>query len=165
MYTPTITISELQNGDILAYRPTSLFGKLIGLYTAIKNGKFDRLAFSHVATVINGKRYDAMEGYRTGYRDEVEQAYVYGFVDITEEQKTDFIAYCLSRETSRYDRRGIVSFLFPRVAREDEFSDYCSEMIKNACVEAGIMEDVERISPYDLIKTLRPRLVFKGIII
>lgn len=164
MFTPTITSSELQDGDVLFYRPTSFFGKCIWIYTRLKHRKVG-IAFSHVATVIKGKRFDAMEGYRTWYRDSVEQAYVYGFTDITEEQRRLFIDYCLSRETSRYDRRGIISFLFPRVAREDEFSDYCSEMIKNACVEAGIMEDIERISPYDLIKTLRPRLVFKWIII
>lgn len=164
MFTPTITSSELQDGDVLFYRPTSFFGKCIWIYTRLKHRKVG-IAFSHVATVIKGKRFDAMEGYRTGFRWSFDNAYVFRFKNLTDEQKKKIISYCLSRDWSLYDRRGIFAFLFPKVARENEFRDYCSEMMKNAFVFAGIIEDVERVSPYELYKLIREKVDFIWIII
>lgn len=80
--------------------------------------------------------------------------------NISEVEKNKSIDYCLSRENSLYDKRGVASFIFPRIARENEFMDYCSEMIKNALVSSGIIEDVERISPYELYCVMRDRLDF-----
>ncbi len=165
MFTPTITKSDLLHCDLLFYRPRTLFGRAIGLFEAIANRKFDRLAFSHVATVINGRRFDAMEWYRTGFRDTFDNAYVFRFKNLTDEQENEITKYCLKREHSLYDRRGILAFLFPKVAREDEFRDYCSEMMKNALFAAGIIEDVERVSPYELYKLIREKVDFVGIII
>lgn len=102
MFIPSITYNDLKEFDVLFYRPASLFGKLIGLYTAIKNRKFDRLAFSHVGIVLKDKyklkRYDAMEGYRTGFRVSIGKAYVFRFKNLTDDQKSKIKSYLLSRE-------------------------------------------------------------------
>ena len=70
MYTPTITFSDLKEGDLLFYRSTSIFGRLIRLWEALKAGKFVS-AFSHQAGMVYDRnldklrRFDAMEGYKT----------------------------------------------------------------------------------------------------
>jgi hypothetical protein len=101
-----------------------------------------------------------MEGYKTGFRDSFDHAYVYRFKNLTKEEENKIISYLITREGSSYDREGILAFLFPHITREDEFSDYCSEMIKNALVFAGIIEDIERITPYDLNRLIREKVDF-----
>lgn len=66
MHTPTITYSELEHCDLLFYRPRTFFGKMIAIFEAIKDRKFDRMAFSHVALVLKDKNgslkiFDALE--------------------------------------------------------------------------------------------------------
>lgn len=140
MFIKTLTFTELREGDILFYRPKTLFGILIGFYTAIRHWRFDIIAFSHVAVVLldkfSGKlkRFDALEGKKTGFRDKVGEAYVFRMEGLGNQDLPTMKHYFLSREGSEYDRRGILSFIFGRRVREDEFRDYCSEMLKNGFV-------------------------------
>jgi hypothetical protein len=79
---------------------------------------------------------------------------------LTPEEAQKIQAYTMSRNGSKYDRAGIISFLFGKVS-EDEFSDYCSELVKNSLHFAGKIEDVEKISPFSLYKLLRPQMHFR----
>lgn len=185
MFQKTITYSKLKHCDILFYRPRTFFGYLIGIFTAIMRGKFDRVTFSHVAIMLKDRRYpwtlkrfDAMEGKKTGFRV-IGKAYVFRFKNLTQEQKNRMQKYWESREWSGYDRRGVFSifirFLFRHFSRllshflpkvhEDEFLDYCCELIKNMAVYAGIMKDVEQIIPFDLYKKNREKMDFIWLIL
>lgn len=106
-----------------------------------------------------------MEGKKTGFRKEIGKAYVFRFKNITQGQKYKIQEYCMSRQFSGYDRRGVLSFIFKRSLREDEFCDYCSEMIKNALVYVELMKDVEQIIPFDLYKKNREKMDFIWLIL
>ncbi len=106
-----------------------------------------------------------MEGKKTGFRSVIGKAYVFRFKNLTEEQKNRMQEYWESREWSGYDRRGVLSFIFKRSLREDEFCDYCSEMIKNALVYVELMKDVEQIIPFDLYKKNREKMDFIWLIL
>lgn len=78
---------------------------------------------------------------------------------LTPDEARAIQTYCMARRESKYDRRGILSFLFKN-AREDEFSDYCSELIKNALVASRKMDDMEKVRPFQLYKILRTKMSF-----
>lgn len=170
MYQKTITKFWLKKLDILFYRPTNFFGILIGIFTAIMNGKFDRITFTHTAGVLVDprdwiiKRFDAMEGKKTGFRKHIGNAYVFRFKNLTLDQEMKIESYLLSRSWSRYDRRWIIWFIISWVY-QDEFKDYCSELYKNAFVFAGIIEDTERMKPHDLHKIIRDKVDFIWLIL
>jgi hypothetical protein len=141
---------------------------MIGLYTAIKEGRFVQ-AFSHVAVVLENElgglqRFDAMEWSTTGFREKYEGAYVFRLKNLTDEHKTKIQAHCNSRLWSEYDKKGIFSFISKRV-KENEMKDYCSELMKNALFFAWIIEDTEKITPYELYKLIREKVDFVGIIL
>lgn len=169
MYTQTITRSELKEGDLLFFRPSGLFWYLIGIWSRIKDKRFTGVAFSHVGSILENDDnqlllYDATVHQKTGFRYYFHKAYVFRLKDFTEKEKYLYKHYLLSRRGSLYDDPGIVSFAFPMV-HEDEFRDYCSEMVKNWLVASGKIKDVERIEPYELYKLLRPKLDFIWLII
>ena len=134
-------------------------------------GKFDRVTFSHVAIMLKHPRkfdelarFDALEGRKTGFRIVIGKAYVFRFKNITEEEARLIQEYCMSREGSDYDRQWIMQFLFKTV-REDEFRDFCCELLKNAFVNAKKMKDCEKIIPHDLYERIRPDVDFVGLIL
>jgi len=180
MFKKTITYTELKHCDILFYRPMTLFGYLIGFFTSMMRGKFDRVTFSHGALVLKDpdhlddlKRFDAMEGYKTGFREEIGKAYVFRFKSLTEEEAMLIQEYCMSRKGSDYDRPGIFQFLkdipifkpFFKNIQEDEFRDFCCELQKNAFVNAKKMKDCEKIIPHDLYERIRQDVDFVGLIL
>lgn len=174
MFQKTITYTDLKHCDFLFYRPRNFFGYLIGIFTAIMNKKFGGVTFSHVAIMLEDNkhpwalaRFDALEGKKTGFRNVIGKAYVFRFKNITEEQRNRIHDYCMSRMWSSYDRRGIIAFIlrFFGLISEDEFKDYCSELIKNALVYAWMIEDVERITPFDLYQENREKMDFIWLIL
>lgn len=50
---PTLTISEseIREGDLLFYRPSSFFGMMIKMFDSFMHGRVD-IAFSHVAIAL-----------------------------------------------------------------------------------------------------------------
>jgi len=149
-------------------------------------GKFDRVTFSHSAIMLKDPRhlddltrFDAMEGHKTGFRSKIGKAYVFRFKNLTEEEARLIQEYCMSREGSEYDRPGIFQFLkdipilkdirifkpFFKNIQEDEFRDFCSELLKNAFVNAKKMKDCEKIIPHDLYERIRPDVDFVGLIL
>lgn len=163
----TIQKSDICEYDLLFYRPSSFFGLIIKIFDSLRYGRFD-IAFSHVAIVLRDdewvlRRYDAMEGYRTGYRETFDNCYVFS-LPLSDKEKRGIKKHCLSRKWSKYDRRGIFSF-FTSI-NEDEFRDYCSELVKNSLLKTvywNILWKEEKISPLRLWVLLRKHLTFKGL--
>ena len=161
----TIKKSDVSEYDLLFYRPSSFFGLAIKIFDSLRYGRFD-IAFSHVAIVLRDdewvlRRYDAMEGYRTGYRETFDNCYVFS-LPLSDKEKRGIKKHCLSRQGSKYDRRGILSF-FTSID-EDEFCDFCSELIKNALLKTiywNILGKEEKISPLRLWVLLRKYMFFK----
>ena len=170
MYTPTITFQDLKEGDVLMYRSSSLFGRLIRLWEAMKAGKFVS-AFSHQAGIVYDRqldklrRFDAMEGYKTWFRLKVGQAYVFRWkTPPTPHQLMLYRQYLLARERSEYDRLAILWFMVNGV-QEDPFKDVCSELYKNAWVASVKIEDVDKLSPFGFYNKYRNELIFLWIIL
>lgn len=169
---PIVTIgkNDIESCDLLFYRPSSLFWLMIKFFDSLRYGRLD-IAFSHVAIAIPDatgaiKRFDAMEWYRTGFRDDFENCYIFK-LDLSEKEKQGIIHHCLSRGGSRYDKKGIFSFFSP--IEEDEFCDYCSELVKNSLYYSQYWDILllgdKKLSPLKLYLTLRPYLTFKGLLI
>lgn len=176
----TITRKEIEEFDLLFYRPGSFFWLGIMLYDAlyalfhgsIKNffRVLFRLSFSHVWIALKDptnlvRRFDAMEWLRTGFRQSFENCYVFT-LQLTEEQKQVIHDHLYARKWSFYDTRWILNFVLP-IIKEDEFRDYCSELQKNALVLTwGYPElDWKQVSPFTLYMLLRPKLTFKGLLL
>lgn len=166
----TIFISDIWACDLLMYRPSSFFGLMIKFFDAMRYGRID-IAFSHVATAIHNQkwelqRYDAMEWYRTWFRNNFENCYTFS-LDLTEEEIQKMERHFLSRGGSKYDRKGILSFFTP--IEEDEFCDYCSELYKNALYYTRYWDMLslweKKLSPMELYTLLRPYLTFKGLVL
>lgn len=169
---PIVTIAQgdIEECDLLFYRPTSLFWLMIKLFDSLRYGRFD-IAFSHVGIAIknhDGKiqRFDAMEWYRTGFRDSFENCYVFT-LKLSKKEKENIVKHCLSRGGSKYDERWILSFFTP--ISEDEFRDYCSELIKNALYYTSYWDILwlwdKKLSPLQLYLTLRPYITFKWLLL
>lgn len=167
---PTLTIleSEIEEGDLLFYRPSSLFGMIIKLFDSLMYGRVD-IAFSHVAIALRDstgalRRFDAMEGKKTGFRDEIENCYVFRLW-LSQQEISDVKRHCMTRGGSKYDRRGILSY-FTRV-QEDEFRDYCSELVKNSLFKTRYWNKLKleekKLSPLQLYILLRPYMLFIGL--
>lgn len=102
-----------------------------------------------------------MEGYRTGYRETFDNCYVFS-LPLSDKEKRGIKKHCLSRYGSKYDKRGIASF-FTSIS-EDEFRDYCSELVKNSLLKTvywNILGKEEKISPLRLWVLLRKYMSFK----
>ena len=170
MYTPTITYSDLKEGDLLFYRSNSVFGKLIRLWEAFKAGKFVS-AFSHQAGIVYDRnldklrRFDAMEGYKTWFRIKVGKAYVFRWkTSPTPHQLMLYRQYLMAREWSGYDRLAIFWFMVNWI-QEDPFKDVCSELQKNAWVASEKIEDSDKLSPFWFYSKYREEMDFLGIIL
>ena len=164
--TKTIPVRDIEECDLLFYRPSSLFGLLIKFFDSLRYGRMD-IAFSHVAIAIRDsdhtlRRYDAMEGFKTGFRPSFENCYVFK-LNLTIKERHAIVRHCLSRGGSKYDKRGILSH-FTRV-QEDEFCDYCSELIKNALLNTVYWNRLQlqdkNLSPLRLYLLLRDYTIFK----
>ena len=152
----------MEQSDLLFYVPSTIFGKAIGLFNGLKEGKIKIKWFSHVAMMRRNsegrlQRYDAMEGLNTGFREPIGQCYVYRIKNLSEEDKSRICQHLHSRMGSEYDSRGILSFIFTRI-KENEFEDYCSELIMNAlkmCDRFWYLLKYGKITPYKLFKILK----------
>lgn len=156
MYIPIVIYSQLREADILLYRSSGFFWWTIRIFEAIKAGNWRHIfkAFTHQAWIVYDRkldklrRYDAMEGRKTGFRSKIGKAYVFRWKkEITPHQLMLYRQYLLTREWTEYDKLAIFWFWVEAI-KEDPFKDVCSELYKNAHVCAGIIEDVERMSPY-----------------
>lgn len=167
---PTLSIftSDIQEGDLLFYRPRTFFGIAIKFFDALMYGRVD-IAFSHVAIALRDstgalRRFDAMEGKKTGFRTRFEQCYVFR-LQLEAGELDKIKTHCLSRGGSKYDRRGILSYFSP--VEEDEFCDYCSELVKNALLKTSYWNKLEledkKLSPLRLYTILRPSMLFIGL--
>jgi hypothetical protein len=105
-----------------------------------------------------------MEGKKTGFRRHYENCYVFR-MDLSLSQIERIRRHCLAREGSKYDRKGIASFFSP--VQEDEFCDYCSELIKNALSQtpygAILSLETKKLSPLRLYMLLRKYSSFIGL--
>ena len=169
---PTLTIreDEILEGDLLFYRPRSLFGMAIKFFDALRFGRVD-IAFSHVAIAVRDnagrlRRFDAMEGQKTGFRRHYENCYVFR-LPLLELEAAEIRRHCLSRTGSAYDRRGIMSYF--SCIEEDEFCDYCSELAKNALLKTRYWNKLEletkTLSPLGLYRILRDDSSFIGLLL
>lgn len=179
-YLKTITKNEVEEFDLLFYRPSSFFGRWIVIYDAfyaffrgsIKN--FFRvlfgLSFSHVAIALKDpnnqlRRFDATERLRTWFRQAYENCYVFK-LELTDEQKQVIKDHMYARKGSFYDKKWIVQFLIP-IVKEDEFRDFCSEIQKNALVLTGGFPELDwkQVSPFTLYMLLRQKFIFKWLLL
>lgn len=172
MFTPTITMNDLEEWMLLFYRGDSLFSFFIRIGEVIRYGRWRHFwnAFTHVAQVVYNReldylmRYDAMEWLPTGYRDMVGKAYVFRFKEpLTARELMLWRQYLLARKWSSYDLKWAISTIGRE--RDDIFGDYCSELSKNALFVSGRIKNDKQVTPYGLYVTLRKKLDFVGIII
>lgn len=169
MFTPTVTYQDLKEWDKLWYRWHAFFSWIIRIWEAIlaKDWKHLFIAFTHTAQVVYNReldclqRYDAMEWYKTGFRDTIGQAYVFRWeTPMTDHETMVWREYLLKRNWSTYDLGGAVT------GKENVFEDYCSELSTNADVSCGKIKDVrKRLRPQQYYKKLRKRLVFVWVIL
>lgn len=105
-----------------------------------------------------------MEGKKTGFRRHYENCYVFR-MKLTLSEIERIRKHCLAREGSKYDKKGIASFFSP--VEEDEFCDYCSELIKNSLsqtkYEAILSLGTKKLSPLRLYMLLRSYSTFIGL--
>jgi hypothetical protein len=155
------------NGNLLFFRPRSFFGWGIAFFAWLKHRRGP--IYSHVALVVDGKKYEAMEGKRTGFRKGFGKCYVYEvpFLHYHESHYTLFKEYALSQKGTKYDWTGIFSFIVWKVpllklfVRQNDFENYCSELAKDALVDCDqesrhfyFLKEYEIISPSKLAQEL-----------
>jgi len=176
----TITQENIEEFDLLFYRPSSFFWRSIVLYDAfyaLFRGSFKNffrvlfgLSFSHVGIALKDpnnrlRRFDAMEWLRTWFRHAFENCYVFT-LQLTEQEKQVIKKHMYARKWSFYDIKWIFNFVFP-IVKEDEFRDFCSELQKNWLVLTWSFPELDwkQVSPFTLYMLLRQKLTFKGLLL
>lgn len=173
MYTPTITKYALQEWDQLLYRGDSFFSFIIKIWEVLRYGKIKHFftAFTHVAQVVYNRecdclqRFDAMEGMKTGFREQIWQAYVFRWKkEPTARELMLWREYLMKRRWSVYDRKWAFSTSLQKEV-EDVFWDYCSELDMNSWIASWKVRNGRAPTPYQFYLKFRNKMDFIWVII